>query len=68
MDFLFNGIDMYARSIAFSTVAGLLLLGFVLVLLTDPRVIWRSFVSTWPVQGILHLVRRLRKSPEKRAG
>jgi hypothetical protein len=65
MDFLFNGIDMYARSIAFSTVAGLLLIGFVLVLLTAPKAIWRSFVSTWPVQGILRGVRRLRAGREK---
>lgn len=60
MEFFFNGIDMYARSIAFTTVAGLLILGFVLVLLTDPKLIWRSFVSTWPVRGIRRGVRRFR--------
>jgi hypothetical protein len=68
MDFLFNGIDMFARSMAFSIVAGILVVGFVLTLLTDPKVIWRSFVSTWPVQGIMRAVRRLRAGGEKASG
>jgi hypothetical protein len=66
MDFLFNGIEMFARSMAFTIVAGILVVGFVLTLLTDPRVIWRSFVSTWPVQGIMRAARRVRASGEKR--
>ena len=60
MDFRFDGIDTYARSIAFLTVAGLLLFGFLFVLILDPRLVWRRFAGAWPVRLVLRGFRRLR--------
>ena len=46
MDFRFNGIDTYARSIAFLTVAGLLLFGFLFLQLID-KVIRGKHYNRW---------------------
>jgi hypothetical protein len=56
----FKGVDTWPMSGAFTLVAGLLVIGFVIVLVCGPHLIWRSFVSTWPVQLAMRAFGKLR--------
>ncbi len=58
MFYYYKSIDYWPMSTAFTIVAGLAVLGFLFVLLVAPHLIWRSFVSTWPVQLVARLFGR----------
>lgn len=59
MKYYFNGVDYWPMSAAFTLVAAVLILGFLFVLFVGPHLVWRSFVSTWPVQLVMRAFARL---------